>query len=57
MQSHRSQKAQQNRAGTAVRPTSPERVDPADYEQGFVWVALVLASGEVGQGDWQGSLR
>ena len=57
MQPNRCQKAPQNRARTAARPTSSERVDPADYEQGFVWVALVLASGEVGEGDWQGSLR
>src|SRR2546422_7229776 len=50
------QKEPQNRAGTAARPTFAGRVDQADCEQGFVWVALGFASWEVGEGDWLGSL-
>ena len=49
------QKGPRNRAGTGVRPTSSERADPTDYEQDFVWVALLVASGKAVEEDWLGS--
>src|SRR5260221_6052201 len=51
----------QNRAGSAAQPTCPQRVDPADSEQDFVWLAPMCAwtvqTGSVlVEGDWQGTL-
>src|SRR5713101_6051317 len=62
MQLNRCQKAPQNRAGSAARPTCLQRVDPADCEQDFVWLAPVFASHVqtcwvLEEGDWPGSLR
>src|SRR5258708_2095534 len=51
----------QNRAGSATQPTCPQRADPADCAQGFVWLAPMCAwtvqTGSVlVEGDWLGSL-
>src|SRR5260370_21571105 len=49
------------RSGSAARPTCPQKVDPADCEQDFVWLAPMCAwtvqTGSVlVEGDWPGSL-
>src|SRR5260221_7696415 len=51
----------QNRAGSAAQPTCPQRVDPADSEQDFVWLAPMCAwtvqTGSVlVEGVWPGTL-
>ena len=55
------QMEQQNRGESGAPPTSPERVDLGDYEQGFVWLVLVFASNVqtswvAGEADWPGIL-
>src|SRR5260370_16893988 len=49
------------RSGSAARPTCPQKVDPADCEQDFVWLAPMCAwtvqtRSVLVEGDWPGSL-